>query len=75
MTVTSLSATQGGQRKGAKGDRGEERKNDRKEGEKGRDGKRRDAGTCVSHGLPIATHAANARVIGASYRPLYIPDV
>lgn len=32
-------------------------------------GERRDAGTCVSHGLPMATHAANARVIGASYRP------
>lgn len=37
-------------------------------------GERRDAGTCVSHGLPIATHAANARVIGTSYRP-HIQDV
>ena len=28
-------------------------------------GETRDAGTCVSHGLPMATHAANVR----GYRP------
>jgi len=59
-----------------RGRRGEEGEGERVEASWGRGGEgeqseRRDAGTCVSHGLPIATHAANARVIGASYRPRY----
>lgn len=50
-----------------KGKRERKREMEREKGK--RKGERRDAGTCVSHGLPIATHAANARIIGASYRP------
>lgn len=33
-------------------------------------GETRDAGTCVSHGLPMATHAANVR----GYRPALVQD-
>lgn len=56
--------------KGWKGNKTAERERER-EVVREEKGERRDAGTCVSHGLPIATHAANARVIGASYRPRY----
>ena len=35
-----------------------------------RKGQTRDAGTCVSHGLPMATHAANVR----GYKPALVQD-